>query len=73
MILVEIETPENLPNSERHVSIPADTLREALALLKINYVMERINLERVFYSRSDQRYWFALSGNANARKTELQA
>lgn len=65
MIVTELETPDKLPSNERHVTCdgPNNTLQEALALIKSRYSGNRINFDRVYYTRSDRRYWFCLRGS----------
>ena len=62
-ILREIPCPDDLPQSERHVTCEGpQTLAEALALIRDRYARSRINMERVYFTLSDNRYWFILKG-----------
>lgn len=63
MIVTELESPQQLPANERHVTCDGpNTLKEALALIRTRYKGDRIVWDRVYYTRSDGRYWFKLRG-----------
>jgi len=57
-----IDTPFHLPQLPRFITCPGKnlTLAETLDRVETLYDPSLIDLERVYFSKSDETYWFAL-------------
>lgn len=60
--LIELESPLNLPASERHIACQAESVEGALEKMSEQYAVNRLDLCSVYLTKNDGQYWFILIG-----------